>query len=202
MTASDVKICWFCYSGENGDNPDAWVNPCKCKGSVKWCHQACLRPWIQYKIDNIHAVQCDICRYRYKIHIPPPNAKPNVYYYLCFAWVVFFSTTWVCLPPKIILVWGGLKVLLVVPPVENWVMGCMFMICSGPSITKQYKLFSTCMDLAIGRSYMVVLPWSVVVLLVSHTITCFWGAAGEKWVRDRELTKKQQSMEIRAYEGC
>ena len=75
MSASDVKICWVCHSSENGDNSNAWINPCKCKGSVKWCHQACLRPWIQYKIDNRRAVQCDICNYRYKIRFPPTPAK-------------------------------------------------------------------------------------------------------------------------------
>ena len=82
-TVSDVKICWVCHSSENGDNSNAWINPCKCKGSVKWCHQACLRPWIQYKIDNRRAVQCDICNYRYKIRFPPTPANTIV----CF---VFF----------------------------------------------------------------------------------------------------------------
>ena len=82
-TVSDVKNCWVCHSSENGDNSNAWINPCKCKGSVKWCHQACLRPWIQYKIDNRRAVQCDICNYRYKIRFPPTPANTIV----CF---VFF----------------------------------------------------------------------------------------------------------------
>ena len=89
MTASDVKICWVCHSSENGDNSNAWINPCKCKGSVKWCHQACLRPWIQYKIDNRRAVQCDICNYRYKILFPPAPANTIDCYLLCFAMYAF-----------------------------------------------------------------------------------------------------------------
>ena len=88
-TVSDVKNCWVCHSSENGDNSNAWINPCKCKGSVKWCHQACLRPWIQYKIDNRRAVQCDICNYRYKILFPPTPANTIDCYLLCFAMYVF-----------------------------------------------------------------------------------------------------------------
>ena len=201
-TVSDVKICWVCHSSENGDNSDAWINPCKCKGSVKWCHQTCLRPWIQYKIDNRRAVQCDICNYRYKIRYPPTPANTNVYYSHCFAWFVVLSTLWVCIPPKFTAFrYGDRELIVRAGPPFHWVLGFMIAIRFGPRVPFQYKLFSACMELTIGWPYMIVLLWSVVALLLTWAamVVCL-GPVAEIWIDYRDLMKKTKKMQIRAHE--
>ena len=49
-----TRQCWICYGEEDiSDNAEfvaRWVSPCKCKGSTKWVHQACLLDWIDSQV--------------------------------------------------------------------------------------------------------------------------------------------------------
>lgn len=54
------RQCKICYEIENNDNK--LINPCKCKGTIKWIHDKCLKEWI-----NINKEKgCSICKYEYK----------------------------------------------------------------------------------------------------------------------------------------
>lgn len=81
-----VRMCWIChdeveptyeqtgildgmrnrrpkrqYISEDGDR---LVNPCRCKGSVKYVHEGCLKSWMN---ENPNAWRCDRCLYEYRM---------------------------------------------------------------------------------------------------------------------------------------
>ncbi|XXG97173.1 hypothetical protein Hte_003468 [Hypoxylon texense] len=81
-----VRMCWICreeveptyeetgildgirnrrpkrhYISEDGDR---LVNPCLCKGSVKYVHEGCLKQWMN---ENPNAWRCDRCLYQYRM---------------------------------------------------------------------------------------------------------------------------------------
>ncbi|KAI3388900.1 hypothetical protein SNEBB_006733 [Seison nebaliae] len=50
-----------------------WVQPCLCRGSMRWVHQRCLQRWINQKqngISNVN-VTCPQCRTAYQIYSAP-----------------------------------------------------------------------------------------------------------------------------------
>ncbi|KAI0124516.1 hypothetical protein F4776DRAFT_630022 [Hypoxylon sp. NC0597] len=49
------------YISENGDR---LINPCLCKGSVKYVHEGCLKLWMS---ENPEAWRCGRCRYQYRM---------------------------------------------------------------------------------------------------------------------------------------
>ncbi|KAI1376090.1 hypothetical protein F4677DRAFT_420249 [Hypoxylon crocopeplum] len=49
------------YISENGDR---LINPCLCKGSVKYVHEGCLKLWMN---ENPNAWRCSRCFYEYKM---------------------------------------------------------------------------------------------------------------------------------------
>ncbi|KAI1769630.1 hypothetical protein GGR53DRAFT_9426 [Hypoxylon sp. FL1150] len=81
-----VRMCWIChdeveatyeepsfldgvrnrrpkrqYISEDGDR---LVNPCHCKGSVKYVHEGCLKAWMN---ENPDAWKCNRCSYQYQM---------------------------------------------------------------------------------------------------------------------------------------
>lgn len=52
-------ICRFCQCEGSDDNK--LVHPCKCRGSVKWVHEECLRNWLRQS----HKIRCELCGYKY-----------------------------------------------------------------------------------------------------------------------------------------
>ncbi|KAI0181479.1 hypothetical protein GGR52DRAFT_524785 [Hypoxylon sp. FL1284] len=81
-----VRMCWIChdeveatyeetgfldgmrnrrpkrhYVSEDGDR---LINPCRCKGSVKYVHEGCLKAWMN---ENPNAWRCDRCHYQYRM---------------------------------------------------------------------------------------------------------------------------------------
>ncbi|KAI1802571.1 hypothetical protein F4811DRAFT_528589 [Daldinia bambusicola] len=81
-----VRMCWICHDEveatyeEAGfldglrnrrpkrhyisDDGDRLINPCLCKGSVKYVHEGCLKLWMN---ENPNAWRCDRCRYQYRM---------------------------------------------------------------------------------------------------------------------------------------
>lgn len=55
-TSPKMRQCWICYGEEEISNSSEfvtrWVAPCKCKGTTKWVHQACLLDWIDSQVIN------------------------------------------------------------------------------------------------------------------------------------------------------
>uniref|UniRef100_A0A803TPX3 E3 ubiquitin-protein ligase MARCHF5 n=1 Tax=Anolis carolinensis TaxID=28377 RepID=A0A803TPX3_ANOCA len=56
-----------------------WVCPCRCKGSTKWIHQACLQRWLdeKQKGNSTGSVSCPQCGTEYRIVFP--KLGPLVY---------------------------------------------------------------------------------------------------------------------------
>ncbi|KAI5694120.1 hypothetical protein M8J75_010908 [Diaphorina citri] len=46
---NDLKYCWVCFATHEDDRNALWVQPCLCRGTSKWVHQACLNRWIDEK---------------------------------------------------------------------------------------------------------------------------------------------------------
>lgn len=73
------KVCWICLStsdtqsqlvGENVGNTPViqhriWVNPCMCRGSLKYVHEKCLLKWISAKTGQGARAKCPACNYVY-----------------------------------------------------------------------------------------------------------------------------------------
>lgn len=80
------RICWICLSDTGfseldttdrfTENYKPWIHPCKCRGTQRWVHQACLRRWIDMKQkgDLTVKVKCSQCKYAYEI-LKPHNSK-------------------------------------------------------------------------------------------------------------------------------
>ncbi|KAI0885307.1 uncharacterized protein GGS22DRAFT_142111 [Annulohypoxylon maeteangense] len=49
------------YISEDGDR---LINPCRCKGSVKYVHEGCLKLWMN---ENPNAWKCGRCHYQYRM---------------------------------------------------------------------------------------------------------------------------------------
>ena len=74
-TASQVepgKHCWVCFAGEDDDYSAQWSSPCKCRGTAKWVHKACLQRWIDEKQQGNSSVEvaCPQCNSTYIILYP------------------------------------------------------------------------------------------------------------------------------------
>jgi len=71
----DEKHCWICFGSEADDPAASWIHPCKCRGTTKWVHQACMQRWVDEKQKgnlNIN-VECPQCNTAYVIQFPHPT---------------------------------------------------------------------------------------------------------------------------------
>ncbi|KAF2903271.1 hypothetical protein ILUMI_02920 [Ignelater luminosus] len=66
------RYCWVCFATDEDDAEAAWVQPCNCRGTTKWVHQACLQRWVdeKQKGGNIGKVSCPQCQTEYIIVFP------------------------------------------------------------------------------------------------------------------------------------
>ena len=56
----EKKICRICYNENEQNN---LINPCKCKGTMKWVHKKCLLKWL----DISKKTNCQQCKYKFKL---------------------------------------------------------------------------------------------------------------------------------------
>uniref|UniRef100_A0A7E4VY22 RING-CH-type domain-containing protein n=1 Tax=Panagrellus redivivus TaxID=6233 RepID=A0A7E4VY22_PANRE len=61
---SNEPTCKICFGGESDD---PWMSPCRCSGSIKWVHAACLRKWLSMAPYNQREA-CSTCKYNYRKH--------------------------------------------------------------------------------------------------------------------------------------
>ena len=52
------NVCRICLE----DDTKHLINPCFCKGSTKYVHEACIKDWIDIKFANIKEATCEICK--------------------------------------------------------------------------------------------------------------------------------------------
>ncbi|XP_034291105.1 E3 ubiquitin-protein ligase MARCHF5-like [Pantherophis guttatus] len=80
LQEASERHCWVCFATEGDDRSAEWVCPCRCKGSTKWIHQACLQRWLdeKQKGNSIGSVNCPQCGTEYCIVFP--KVGPVVYF--------------------------------------------------------------------------------------------------------------------------
>lgn len=71
----DEKNCWVCFASEEDDPSASWTHPCKCRGTTKWVHQACIQRWVdeKQKGNTSVKVECPQCGTTYVIRFPKPT---------------------------------------------------------------------------------------------------------------------------------
>ena len=67
-------MCRICL-GEESDQPDPLIQPCKCAGSMGWIHLECLREWLNSKRTRKESecvktycwksLECELCKERF-----------------------------------------------------------------------------------------------------------------------------------------
>lgn len=67
------RYCWVCFADDADDLSALWTKPCRCRGTTKWVHQACIQRWIDEKQKGNTAakVLCPQCNTEYFIFYPP-----------------------------------------------------------------------------------------------------------------------------------
>lgn len=62
----------MCFATDEDDLLAEWVQPCRCRGTTKWVHQACIQRWIDEKQKGNTAakVSCPQCNTEYLIFYP------------------------------------------------------------------------------------------------------------------------------------
>eukprot|EP01137_Pigoraptor_chileana_P015882 Opistho-2@72277 len=70
---NSARTCWVCFSGDEDDAGQLlWTQPCKCRGTTRWVHQACIQRWIDVKQGGATTAKvfCPQCRTEYVIECP------------------------------------------------------------------------------------------------------------------------------------
>lgn len=77
----------MCFATDEDDRTAEWVRPCRCRGSTKWVHQACLQRWVDEKQrgNSTARVACPQCNAEYLIVFP----KLGEFLYPVPAWYQF-----------------------------------------------------------------------------------------------------------------
>ena len=85
------RSCWVCFATDEDDRTAEWVRPCRCRGSTKWVHQACLQRWVDEKQrgNSTARVACPQCNAEYLIVFPKlgkkiPKTNTDIYIYIVF----------------------------------------------------------------------------------------------------------------------
>jgi E3 ubiquitin-protein ligase MARCH5 len=70
------RYCWVCFATDEDDLTAQWVKPCRCRGTTKWVHQACIQRWIdeKQKGNATAKVSCPQCNTEYYIFYPKQGA--------------------------------------------------------------------------------------------------------------------------------
>lgn len=66
-------VCRICLCGEDDDEANPLISPCKCSGSMKWVHLECLRTWMAGRLNLSscalsfywRSLECELCRVSY-----------------------------------------------------------------------------------------------------------------------------------------
>ena len=72
---AEERTCRLCYGGEE-DGP--LVQPCACRGSIRWIHEHCLTKWRCTSTNEDAAYRCGQCSTEtHSGGCPDPNANPE-----------------------------------------------------------------------------------------------------------------------------
>ena len=72
----DTRQCRFCLETGEGEG-DPLIDPCQCRGSVRWVHLDCIRRWIAMNPAQ-NGQTCGLCRTPFQLlFIPPLERLPD-----------------------------------------------------------------------------------------------------------------------------
>ena len=81
-------VCRVCFEDEA--DTDKLIAPCRCKGSSKYIHQACLRTWLMTQMRERIEAKCEVCKYLFNVEVkeikkcdPRTSMKTNPYF-ICY----------------------------------------------------------------------------------------------------------------------
>ena len=60
-------VCRICFDIESEKN--LLINPCKCRGSMRWVHEECLKIWVLASARDIKEAVCDVCKEPLKMEV-------------------------------------------------------------------------------------------------------------------------------------
>ena len=68
----EKRQCWICFAEESVtfQSEGDWVRPCKCRGTTRWVHQACLLSWLGSREEGsllAPSASCPQCHTTYRI---------------------------------------------------------------------------------------------------------------------------------------
>lgn len=77
---SGAKCCRICLCEEEIEGDDPLINPCTCKGSMRWVHLLCLRTWMQGRLNMKgenegnncffwRPLECELCKRPYPTYV-------------------------------------------------------------------------------------------------------------------------------------
>ncbi|GAA5925217.1 hypothetical protein JCM10213_008735 [Rhodosporidiobolus nylandii] len=62
---ADTRICRICFDGHD-EELGKLFSPCRCSGTARFVHQACLERWRKAARNERSFYACDLCQYKYK----------------------------------------------------------------------------------------------------------------------------------------
>jgi E3 ubiquitin-protein ligase DOA10 len=90
------EVCRICLNSESSEG-NLLIQPCKCSGTVAYCHQACLLQWLQCK--NLSEPICEICHSALSYESVSKRDWPVCAFMKSFACLIIFLS----LPIQIVL---------------------------------------------------------------------------------------------------
>ena len=97
ITKINKNICRICY-GEESNDENPLISPCKCNGSMKYIHYKCLKKWQKSKIEDELSMEsqdntinsitykrkdisCELCHQQLPDYIKHNNIYFNISFY-------------------------------------------------------------------------------------------------------------------------
>lgn len=100
-TLLEPPHCRYCL---DEDNEKDMISPCKCTGTTKYVHRACLEAWFEQKNNNVvipgdfgpDGYRCELCHTKYQFEYVNVATPGNLYldvakYILCITTLLFVS---------------------------------------------------------------------------------------------------------------
>lgn len=96
MTKPTCRICL------ETTNPENMINPCKCKGSIKWVHFNCLQ---EYRLRNVRkcVFKCELCNSMYRFKFEETAETLCAFKHLrerLGTWLIAFAFVYIIFVPK------------------------------------------------------------------------------------------------------
>eukprot|EP01062_Namystynia_karyoxenos_P029262 TRINITY_DN2201_c0_g1_i1.p1 TRINITY_DN2201_c0_g1~~TRINITY_DN2201_c0_g1_i1.p1 ORF type:complete len:708 (+),score=151.73 TRINITY_DN2201_c0_g1_i1:35-2125(+) len=76
----DDAVCAICLCEGSDGNP--LIDPCQCRGSIRYRHHECLRAWVRRRLwlgdSHNSAMKCTVCNRKYRHRMKPPRLRQRL----------------------------------------------------------------------------------------------------------------------------